>query len=160
MALEIERKFLLKDSFEVADIKQLASHCFPIKQAYLNSDPKRTVRIRQKGDEAFLTIKGISTEDGLSRYEWEKTIALEEFEELLHLAEPGAIEKERFLIPVGDHNYEVDVFTGANKGLIIAEVELSAEDESFIKPDWLAEEVTGDKRFYNSQLSQTPYASW
>ncbi|GGB15094.1 CYTH domain-containing protein [Agarivorans gilvus] len=156
MSLEIERKFLVKsDAFKQQAVEQTR-----IVQAYLNSDKRRTVRVRIRGQQGFLTIKGQSSESGLSRYEWEKPISLSEAEQLLALCEPGAVDKVRYLVPVGQHMFEVDVFAGANQGLIVAEVELQSEQEAFTKPAWLGEEVTGQNRYYNSMLSQHPYTNW
>mgnify|MGYP000067766912 CR=1 FL=1 len=156
MSLEIERKFLVKsDAFKQQAVEQTR-----IVQAYLNSDKRRTVRVRIRGQQGFLTIKGQSSESGLSRYEWEKPISLSEAEQLLALCEPGAIDKVRYLVPVGQHMFEVDVFAGANQGLIVAEVELQSEQEAFTKPAWLGEEVTGQNCYYNSMLSQHPYTNW
>ncbi|WP_427983276.1 CYTH domain-containing protein [Agarivorans sp.] len=156
MSLEIERKFLVKsDAFKQQAVEQTR-----IVQGYLNSDKRRTVRVRIRGQQGFLTIKGQSSESGLSRYEWEKPISLSEAEQLLALCEPGAIDKVRYLVPVGQHMFEVDVFAGANQGLIVAEVELQSEQEAFTKPAWLGEEVTGQNCYYNSMLSQHPYTNW
>lgn len=154
--LEIERKFLVKsEAFKAEAFSQSE-----IKQGYLNSNPERSVRIRVKSFKGFLTIKGKSDEGGTTRFEWEKEIAVNEANELLRLCEPGAIIKTRFEVKAGKHVYEVDEFYGDNGGLILAEIELKAADEDFIKPDWLGEEVTGDVRFYNSQLSKNPFKSW
>jgi adenylate cyclase len=153
---EIERKFLVASE----DFKSAASRKTTIKQGYLNSDPDRTVRVRLRDSEGFLTVKGRSSEDGLSRFEWEKEINSEEAEELLKLCEPGMIEKIRYEIEVGKHIFEVDEFLGENEGLLLAEVELSSETEEFQKPSWLGPEVTGDLKYYNSYLIKKPYNSW
>lgn len=118
------------------------------------------VRVRVKGEEGFLTIKGIGNESGASRYEWERSIPLAEAEELLRICEPGVIDKTRCLVDAGAHTYEVDVFHGENDGLVVAEIELGSEDEDFEKPEWLGEEVTGDLRYYNAMLVKHPYAKW
>jgi len=153
---EIERKFLLKnDAF-----KTEAYDSFSIKQAYLNSHKERTTRIRITGEEAFITVKGKSSKSGLSRFEWEKNIPVAEAEELLQLCEPGKIEKRRFLVKVDQHAFEVDEFYEENEGLSIAEVELASETEQVTLPDWLGEEVTGDKKYYNSYLVQNPFKNW
>ena len=131
-----------------------------IVQGYLNSDPERTVRVRLRGDEGFLTVKGLGSESGMSRFEWEKPISREDALTLLPLCEKGVIDKTRHLVRVGAHTYEVDVFHGENEGLVLAEVELGSEDESFEKPSWLGKEVTGDERYYNSYLSSHPYCQW
>ena len=153
---EIERKFLL-NSTEFIQESSLQNR---IVQGYLNSDPSRTVRVRIKGEKGFLTIKGKGNASGTTRFEWEKEIAVAEAELLLQLCEKGIIDKIRYEIPVGKHTFEVDVFSGENQGLIIAEVELSSENEFFEKPHWLGMEVTGDKRYYNSYLSENPFATW
>jgi adenylate cyclase len=148
--IEIERKFLVtSDAFKAQAFAQN-----DIAQGYLNSNPDRTVRIRIKGEKGFITIKGIGNQSGMSRYEWEKEIPKTEAEQLLALCEKGKIEKTRFEVKVGNHTYEVDVFHGNNQGLIIAEIELSSEAEIFEKPNWLGQEVTGDKRYYNAYLSK------
>ncbi|HOI33004.1 MAG TPA: CYTH domain-containing protein, partial [Bacteroidales bacterium] len=131
-----------------------------IVQGYLSSVPERTVRVRIKGEKGFITIKGIGSASGASRYEWEKEIPVAEVKELLQICEPGVIDKTRYLVDAGKHTFEVDEFYGENQGLIVAEVELSAEDESFEKPEWLGEEVTGDARYYNSMLMKNPYSKW
>ncbi len=155
MAQEIERKFLVKGEFKTLAVKNTR-----IIQGYLSSVPERTVRVRVKGDKGFLTIKGIGSESGASRYEWEKEISIEEAEELLKICEPGVIDKTRFIVKAGPHSFEVDEFYGENLGLTVAEVELSAENESFEKPEWLGKEVTGDARYYNSMLMKNPYTKW
>ena len=116
--------------------------------------------MRIKGEKAFITIKGISNSKGTTRFEWEKEISLKEAEQLIELCEPNLIEKIRYEIKVGNHIFEVDEFSAENEGLIIAEIELSEENESFDKPDWLGKEVTGDIRYYNSQLCIVPYKNW
>ncbi len=155
MAQEIERKFLVAGEF-----KSQATKSTRITQGYLSSIPERTVRVRIKGDKGFITIKGIGDASGASRYEWEKEIPVSEVEELLKICEPGVIDKTRYLVPAGRHTYEVDEFYGDNEGLVVAEVELSSLDESFDKPQWLGEEVTGDSRYYNSMLMKNPYKNW
>lgn len=155
MAQEIERKFLVKGEF-----KSLANKQTRITQGYLSSVPERTVRVRIKGDKGFITIKGIGSQSGASRYEWEKEIPVEEVNELLKICEPGVIDKIRYLVKVGEHTFEVDEFFGNNQGLTVAEIELNAEDEAFQKPNWLGEEVTGDSRYYNSMLMKNPYTKW
>ncbi|MGF1697260.1 CYTH domain-containing protein [Vibrio lamellibrachiae] len=153
---EIERKFLIKsDDFKVDVVKQTR-----ITQGYLSSVPERTVRVRVKGDKGFITVKGIGNESGASRFEWEREISVEEAQSLLKICEPGVIDKTRYLVPCGKHTFEVDEFYGDNQGLTVAEVELSSENEAFQKPSWLAEEVTGQTRYYNSMLMKNPYSSW
>ena len=153
MAQEIERKFLVKGNFKPEVFKSTR-----IMQGYLSSVPERTVRIRVKGDQGFITIKGNTS--GVSRYEWEKEIPAEEARELLQLCEPGVIDKTRYLVHRGPHIFEVDEFHGENEGLVIAEVELKSENENFIKPAWLDKEVTGDDRYYNAMLTKHPYTRW
>lgn len=154
--IEIERKFLVKSN----DFKSQAFIQDRIAQGYLNSNPERTVRVRIKGEKGFLTIKGKGNESGMTRFEWEKEIPVEEALLLLNLCEGGKIDKIRFEIKVGNHTFEVDKFFGENEGLIIAEIELSSENESFEKPNWLGEEVTNDERYYNAYLSRNPYKNW
>lgn len=154
--MEIERKFLVKDR----SYRQQAHSSSHIRQGYICSERGRTVRVRQRDDEAFITIKGPSADGGLSRYEFEKAISLEEAEQLLLLCEPGIIDKTRYFVSSGSHTFEVDEFHGDNEGLVIAEVELSTPDESYVKPDFIGQEVTGDRRYYNSQLRRHPYREW
>lgn len=155
MAQEIERKFLVKGDFKPDAFKSTR-----ISQGYLSSVPERTVRVRIKGNQGFLTIKGKGNHSGISRYEWEKEIPLNEAEELMKLCEPGVIDKTRYLIRSGNHVFEVDEFYGENEGLVVAEVELASENEPFEKPDFIGQEVTGDIRYYNSQLMQHPFKEW
>ena len=154
--IEIERKFLvLNNQFKV---ESFANH--EIIQGYLSTNPERTVRIRIKGNDGYLTIKGSGNESGMSRYEWEKNIDYNEAKELINLCEKGVISKTRFEIKSGKHTFEVDEFYGENQGLIIAEVELESEDEIFEKQIWLGQEVTNDERYYNAYLSQKPFTTW
>ncbi|MEP3208835.1 MAG: CYTH domain-containing protein [Maribacter sp.] len=154
--VEIERKFLvLSDAF-----KKEATSITKIVQGFLNTHPERTVRIRVKGDLGFLTVKGKSNLSGTTRFEWEKQIDVLDAESLLDLCEEAVLEKMRYEIPVGKHTFEVDEFHGVNKGLCVAEIELSSEKETFLKPDWLGKEVTGNIKYYNSQLSKQPYKNW
>lgn len=154
--IEIERKFLvLTGAYKNEAVTQKR-----IAQGYLNSNPERTVRVRTKGNQGFLTIKGKSNDTGTSRMEWEKEITLEDAEQLLTLCEKGVINKIRYEVKIGNHTFEVDEFFGDNAGLTIAEVELSDENEAFEKPVWLGKEVTGDERYYNAYLSNKPYKSW
>lgn len=154
--VEIERKFLVVSN----DFLQEAFAKKRIVQAYLNSNPERSVRIRIKEDKGFLTIKGIGNATGITRLEWETEIPLQDAENLLVICESGTIDKIRHEVKVGNHIYEVDVFAGENEGLVIAEIELQSEEESFEKPTWLGKEVTNDARFYNAYLSIKPYKSW
>lgn len=154
--LEIERKFLVtSDAY-----KKEAFSKKRIIQGYLSSNPERTVRVRIKEDKAYLTIKGNSNATGMSRFEWEKEIPVAEAKELLLLCEKGVIDKTRFEIKQGNHVFEVDEFYGENEGLIVAEIELDSEMETFEKPSWLGEEVTNINRYYNSYLSTNPYKNW
>lgn len=155
MSQEIERKFLVEGEF-----RSQAFKAERITQGYLSSVAERTVRIRIKGDQGFITIKGKSSGDGIVRYEWEKEITLADARELLELCEPGVIDKTRYLVRAGKHIFEVDEFYGENEGLVMAEIELDNENESFEKPDWLGKEVTGDLRYYNAMLARKPYTSW
>jgi len=156
MNIEIERKFLVKN----LNYKSESFEKKYIKQGYLNSDKNRTVRIRVSNNTGFITIKGKSNKNGTSRFEWEKEIPVTEAEELLLLCEPTIIEKTRYLIKVGYHTFEVDEFAGDNSGLVVAEIELNTEDEVFEKPDWLSKEVTGDLKYYNSNISKLPFINW
>jgi adenylate cyclase len=152
MAIEIERKFLV-----VGDAWRAAPAVF-YSQGYLNRDKERTVRVRIAGDEAFLTIKGVSF--GASRAEFEYPIPLWDARDLLALCEQPLIEKNRCKILHEGFVWEVDEFLGENLGLVVAEIELPSEDTVFVKPDWVGEEVTADTRYFNSNLSRTPYNCW
>ncbi|WP_282048594.1 CYTH domain-containing protein [Maribacter aquivivus] len=154
--IEIERKFLVKSD----DYKSEATSKTRIVQGFLNTDPNRTVRVRIKGDVGFITVKGKSNASGTSRFEWEKEITVEEADALLKLCEKGILDKYRYEISVGNHVYEVDEFFVENEGLTIAEIELNDENESFQKPAWLGIEVTGEVKYYNSQLSKHPFKKW
>jgi adenylate cyclase len=154
--IEIERKFLVLSD----DFKGLAFAKNKIAQGYISTNPDRTVRVRIKGNEGFLTIKGAGNETGMSRFEWEKTIPVVEAEQLLKLCEKGVIDKTRYEIKAGNHVFEVDVFEGDNYGLTIAEIELESENECFEKPFWLGKEVTADERYYNAFLSLNPFCKW
>ncbi len=158
MAMEIERKFLVVGD----DFRRQAYASDDIKQGYILSSHGRTVRVRLRGGRGYLTIKGPSSDNGLSRYEFEKEISREDAEQLFLLCEPGVIEKTRYLVksPDGRHTFEVDEFFGDNEGLIMAEVELGAADETFEKPDFIGQEVTGDRRYYNGHLRLNPYRLW
>lgn len=154
--IEIERKFLISSD----QFREYATSKTRIVQGFLNTHADRTVRVRLKGERGYITVKGRSNASGTTRFEWEKEISLKEAEALLELCEPGILEKSRFEIPFGNHMYVVDQFYGLNEGLIIAEVELNTENEIFQKPKWLGKEVTGDVRYYNSQLSKLPFKEW
>ncbi|MBW7933263.1 MAG: CYTH domain-containing protein [Gemmatimonadaceae bacterium] len=153
--VEIERKFLVAGPFQ-----PLATRTERIVQGFLSSVPERTVRVRIRGSQGFLTIKGLGNASGVSRFEWEREIPLADAERLLQLCEPGVIEKERHLVPAGAHTFEVDEFHGENEGLVVAEIELSSEDEAFERPTWLGAEVTGDPRYFNAMLAKHPYTRW
>lgn len=155
MGQEIERKFLVAGEF-----KSQAKKATRITQGYLSSVPERTVRVRIKGDKGFITVKGIGNDSGASRFEWEKEIPVDEVKELLKICEPGVIDKTRYLVDSGAHAFEVDEFYGDNEGLTMAEVELADENQSFVKPAWLGQEVTGDKKYYNSMLMKNPFKNW
>ena len=155
MPLEIERKFLV-----CGDYKSQATAHAHICQGYICAQPGRTVRVRLRDDRGFLTIKGPSADGGLSRYEFEHEISAAEARDLLHLSETPVIDKVRWLVPVGAHIFEVDEFHGDNEGLVVAEVELQHPDEPFDRPDWLGQEVTGDRRYYNAALTRCPYSTW
>lgn len=156
--IETERKFLVHKDGE--RYKAMAYDSSRICQGYICSAPGRSVRVRIRGDKGFLTIKGAADERGMSRYEFEKEITLDEAEQLMKLCEPGLIDKTRYLVKSGRHVFEVDEFYGNNAGLVIAEVELESEDEPFDKPDFIGDEVTGDRRFYNSSLRKLPFCLW
>jgi adenylate cyclase len=155
MAVEIERKFLVRGNY-----KSSIQQSIRIIQGYLFSSPEKTVRVRIKGKKAYLTIKGKTDAGGTSRFEWENEIAVIDAEQLLDLCDPGVIDKTRNLIKAGEHIFEVDEFHGDNEGLTIAEIELRSENESFFKPDWLGDEVTGDVKYYNALLAKNPYKYW
>ncbi len=156
MGVEIERKFRVRAGWRPDGAGE------EIAQGYLSSVPERTVRVRLRGGRGYLTVKGKNGgADAARRAEFEYEIPAADARALLALAEPGVIEKERFLVPAADgHTWEVDIFHGENEGLVVAEIELGAEDEPFARPDWLADEVTGDARYYNSSLARTPYRLW
>ena len=156
MSLEIERKFLVKnDAFKKESFQEKI-----IKQGYLNSDKNRTVRIRISDHQGFITVKGVSNASGATRFEWEKEIDVTEATEMLSLCETTIIDKNRFLVESGKHIFEIDEFYGDNQGLIIAEIELNSENETFEKPTWLGAEVTGNAKYYNSYLSKFPFSTW
>jgi adenylate cyclase len=153
MGVEIERKFLL-----AGDGWRALGQPVLLRQGYLSLDPARVVRVRVEGGKAYITIKGKSK--GASRGEWEYPIPLTDANELLKLSEQPIIEKYRRQIEFAGNEWEVDEFTGANQGLLLAEIELDSEDQAFDKPDWIGEDVTHDKRYYNSNLVKHPFSSW
>lgn len=154
MAIEIERKFLvINDNWRNEVNKK-----YTIKQGYLSSVPERTVRVRTKNEKGFITIKGAS--ENITRIEFEYEIPLLDAAKLLSLCELPIIEKIRYEIDFEGKSWEVDEFWGANKGLIVAELELYSEQEKFVIPEWIGLEVSNDPRFYNSHLVQKPYSLW
>lgn len=154
--LEIERKFLVVDR----KYRDEAVSKTRIVQGFLNRDPERCVRVRRLDDKGFLTVKGPSNASGTTRFEWELEISVQEANNLMDLCERGILEKVRYTVPIGRHRYQVDEFLGENKGLVVAELELEHEDEPFERPPWLGEEVTGQIKYYNSNLSHLPYQQW
>lgn len=156
MAQEIERKFLIADG---GDYKSMARSSSLIRQGYIKASGA-TVRIRRRDDRAYLTIKGPSADGGLSRYEFEKEISIDEATELFRLCRRGEVSKRRWLVDFGGHTFEVDEFYGENEGLVVAEVELKSVDEDFKRPPFLGFEVTGQRRYYNSHLLARPYSQW
>lgn len=154
MGTEIERKFLVKDN----TFKQLAGGT-RYRQGYLNSAKERVVRVRTIDDKGFLTVKGITT--GATRVEYEYEIPLKDADDMLNeLCEKPLIEKNRYKIDRGNLTWEVDEFFGENQGLVLAEVELESEAQRFDKPEWIGAEVTGDPKYFNSNLIQNPYKNW
>lgn len=155
MGTEIEHKFLLRDE----RWRQQTTRSVRMRQGYLTSDERCSVRVRVAGDQGFLNVKSGTL--GIQRSEYEYPIPLAEAEEILDtLCEKPVLEKTRHYVPVGEHCWEVDEFAGANAGLIVAEVELSRPDEPFERPDWAGEDVSGDPRYYNSRLARQPYSTW
>jgi len=156
MNKEIERKFLVK-----GDFKNLAIKSYQIAQGFLSTVPERTVRVRIKEKQGFITVKGIGNASGITRFEWEKEISVEEANSLLAICEPTIITKTRYIIPANNNLFfEVDEFLGRNVGLLIAEIELPEETTFFEKPKWLGSEVTGESKYYNSALSKKPFSKW
>lgn len=153
MPLEIERKFLVRND-QWRSLAEPVYYC----QGYLNSDKHRTVRVRVAGETAQLTIKGLSK--GAIRAEFEYAVPVEDAKQLLEMCEQPFVEKHRRKIPIDELIWEVDEFLGANEGLVLAEVELESEDQAISLPDWVGEEVTGDSRYFNSNLVQQPFESW
>jgi adenylate cyclase len=154
--IEIERKFLvISNAYKDEAFKKTR-----IIQGFLNTHPERTVRVRLKENKGILAVKGETSKSGVTRFEWEKDISKTEAEALLKLCEKGIIDKIRYEVQVGNHIFEVDEFFEDNLGLVVAEIELKTEDETFVKPKWLGEEVTGQIKYYNSQLSKHPFNTW
>lgn len=154
---ETERKFLV-----VGEFKSQGYNATRIQQGYIASNNGRTVRVRIRGDKGYLTIKGPSGLKGITRYEFDTEIPLDDARELMEICEPGIIDKTRYLVksPDGRHTWEIDEFYGDNEGLVLAEVELSHESEEFQKPEFIGREVTGDRRFYNSHMRSYPFKLW
>lgn len=154
--IEIERKFLIKsDAYKDEAVSKER-----IIQGFLNTHEERTVRVRITGDFGYLTIKGKSNDTGTSRFEWERELPVDEARALISLCEPGIIDKTRYIVPKGAHFFEIDEFHGANEGLVLGEIELGKEHETYERPDWLGTEVTGDIKYYNSKLSKNPFNTW
>ena len=156
MGIEIERKFLVKND----DWKKHAVKSLKIAQGYLSTDPERTVRIRIAGPDSLITIKGASAKDSIATPEFEYPIPPKDADTLLPLCLPGTIKKTRYFVPHHGHEWVIDVFEDDNSGLVLAEIELKAENENFAKPEWLGDEVTRDPRYKNSALSQKPFKMW
>lgn len=156
MAIEIERKFLVTSTA----YKKAAYNFYDMVQGYIAHEKGNSVRVRITNTEAVMTIKGPSDSKGMSRYEWNHQIPVEDAKELLKLSQGGVIEKRRYLVHSGPHVFEIDEFYGDNEGLVIAEVELQSENETFEKPSFVGKEVTGDRRYYNAYLTINPYKSW
>ena len=154
MGKETERKFLVR-----GDFMPHAASSSHIVQGYIARSESLTLRVRTRDERGYITIKGATDASGMTRAEWEYEIPVADARELLAYSR-GVIDKVRYLVPAGRHTFEVDRFAGENAGLVVAEVELASADEEFERPDWLGEEVTGDRRYYNSQLLKHPYSEW
>ena len=155
MGIEVERKFLVKGKF-----KQLADRSIYVIQGYLSTENERSVRIRTMDEKAYLTIKGLGNDSGVSRPEWEYEIPYNDAKELLQICQMGIIEKKRYIVFYEGFRYEVDEFFGENEGLQVAELELKTEDEEFKKPVWLGREITNEMKYYNLMLLKHPYKYW
>ena len=155
MNIETEKKFLVLDD----GYKAQAVESHRIRQGYIAHDMGRSVRVRIRDGKGILTVKGAFIGLG-SRPEWEKELSLQEAEDLFLLCKPGCVDKTRWIVPAGERFFEVDEFHGENEGLVLAEIELTSEDEPFGRPSWLGEEVTGDQRYYNGYLARNPFKSW
>lgn len=153
--IEIERKYLVSGEF-----RHLALKSYPIIQGYLFHSSSKSLRVRIAGNKAFITLKAKTGESLITRFEWEKEIGVDEALEMIKLCGEAVVEKERFEVPFRGQVFEVDVFSGKNKGLIVAEIELTAHDSPVFKPDWLGEEVSEDPKYINSELAIRPYSSW
>jgi len=154
--IEIERKFLVNSD----NYKKEASRITEITQGFLNSNKERTVRVRLREDKGMITVKGLTSQDGTTRFEWETGLSEDEAKALLNLCEETIIKKSRYDIIIGEHVFEVDEFHADNEGLVIAEIELGDKNEEFQKPSWLGKEVTGEIKYYNSMLSRNPFRRW
>lgn len=154
--IEIERKFLVLSD----DYKKEAFNITEISQGFLSRDKKRTIRVRLRDKKGTITVKGLSSKNGTSRFEWEKEISQTDAEALLQLCKRPIIEKKRYDVKVEGHMFEIDEFYGDNEGLVIAEIELEDENDTYTRPPWLGREVTGDIKYFNSQLSKLPYKKW
>ena len=154
MGLEIEKKFLIKND----NWKETVLEEKEISQGYLSANPNRTVRVRIMGKDGFITIKSKSKSSVRSEFEYE--IPIDDAKELMELCEKPILAKTRHFVKHENHNWEIDVFEKENKGLVVAEIELTRENESFLIPDWIGNEVTEETKYYNSQLIQNPYSNW
>ncbi|CAI8291586.1 MAG: CYTH domain-containing protein [Flavobacteriaceae bacterium] len=154
--IEIERKFLVKSS----EYKTLAFKVEVFTQAYISKNPARSVRIRIVKNEGFLTIKGISKNKGTTRFEWEKKLPIDEALELMKLCEDEVILKNRYFIKHDEVVIEVDEFLKKNQGLVIAEIELKSVDQKLRLPSWIGKEITGENKYYNLSLIDSPFISW
>ena len=154
--LEIERKFLVRSEA----YKVQASTQTTMAQGFLNTHPERTVRVRIVGDKGFLTVKGASNASGVSRFEWEHQIPHGEAVNLIDLCEGSIVQKIRYRVNFQGHIFEVDEFLGENVGLTVAELELEHEDQRYGRPSWLGKEITGQTKYYNSQLALKPFSLW
>jgi adenylate cyclase len=149
MAIETERKFLIKGEFRHLAVKKIE-----ILQAYLTAAPDKTIRLRITDETAFLTVKTKAKRDSISRHEWEVEIPVKDAWEMMEICIPGRVVKTRYHVPAGKHTFEVDVFHEKNEGLIVAEIELDSDNEYFDRPEWLGEEVTGNPAYFNSNLTK------
>jgi adenylate cyclase len=151
---EIERKFLVS-----GEAWRETAEGTRYRQGFLSTEPERTVRVRVAGPRGSITVKGKNV--GARRAEFEYEIPVADAERMLDtLCQRPLIEKVRYTLAVGPHTWEIDVFEGSNAGLLVAEIELSSEDEAFEKPEWVGDEVTDDPRYFNSNLVANPYGTW
>ncbi|MCB0413391.1 MAG: CYTH domain-containing protein [Bdellovibrionales bacterium] len=156
MSLEIERKYLPNENFDESLFSEKKSIC----QGFICADEQKAVRVRIKNEQGYLTVKGPSDESGLSRFEFETPIPLESAEEMLKLCLRPLIEKTRYIYVYKDQTFEIDVFHGENKGLVIIELELEDKNSKVDLPPFIGMEVTGDPKYYNAYLAKKPYLSW